>query len=159
MMNDESHRTHSHGVNTDHYRGLERMYLTAAAINDYFRPTLSIAEGTAEIRIAVDPKFFHAAGAVHGSVYFKALDDAAFFAANSVVEDVFVLTTNFNIHLLRPISEGILISKGTLVSATRNLLIADAELKDERGRLIGRGTGSFMKSKMLLADVPEYAAE
>ena len=83
----------------------------------------------AEIRIEVDPKFFHAAGSVHGTVYFKAMDDAAFFAANSVVEDVFVLTTSFNIHLLRPVTEGTLIATGTLVSATRNLLIADAVLE------------------------------
>jgi acyl-coenzyme A thioesterase PaaI-like protein len=34
----------------------------------------------------------HSIHAVHGSVYFKALDDAAFFAVNSLVEDVFVLT-------------------------------------------------------------------
>ena len=133
------------------------MYLTAATINDYYRPELEVAEGSAEVRIQVDPKFFHAAGSVHGSVYFKALDDAAFFAANSVVEDVFVLTTNFNIHLLRPVTEGMLIATGTLVSATKNLLIADAELKDDRGRLVGRGTGTFMKSRMLLADVDGYA--
>jgi uncharacterized protein (TIGR00369 family) len=159
MMNDEFHRTQSHGVKTDHYRRLERMYLTAASINDYFKPSITIGDGKAEIRIEVDPKFFHAAGAVHGSVYFKALDDAAYFAANSVVEDVFVLTTNFNIQLLRPVTEGILIAKGTLVSATRSLLIADAELRDDRDRLVGRGTGNFMKSRMKLKDVPGYASE
>lgn len=141
----------------DHWRRLERMYLTRATINEYFKPGLEVGDGKAEVRIEVDPKFFHAAGAVHGSVYFKAMDDAAFFAANSVVEDVFVLTTNFNIHLLRPVTEGTLIAKGTLVSETRSLLIADAELEDENGRLLGRGTGTFMKSRMLLADVPGYA--
>jgi uncharacterized protein (TIGR00369 family) len=135
------------------------MYLTKASINDYFNPSIAIGDGEAEIRIEVDPKFFHAAGAVHGTVYFKALDDAAFFAANSVVEDVFVLTTNFNIQLLRPVTEGTLIATGTLVSATRNLLIADAVLEDEKGRLLGRGTGSFMRSKMLLVDVPGYASK
>jgi len=140
----------------EHFRRLERMYL-GAPNNDYYRPEVTIGEGEAEIRIDVDPRFFHALQAVHGSVYFKAMDDAAFFAANSVVEDVFVLTTSFNIHLLRPISKGTLIAKGTLVSETRSLLIADAELKDERGRLIGRGTGTFMKSRMLLADVEGYA--
>jgi len=140
----------------EHFRRLERMYL-GAPNNDYYRPGVTIGEGEAEIRIDVDPRFFHALLAVHGSVYFKAMDDAAFFAANSVVEDVFVLTTSFNIHLLRPISKGTLIAKGTLVSETRSLLIADAELKDERGRLIGRGTGTFMKSRMLLADVEGYA--
>ena len=143
----------------EHYRRLERMYLTKASINDYFKPSITIGDGKAEVRIEVDPKFFHAAGAVHGSVYFKALDDASFFAANSVVEDVFVLTTSFNIQLLRPVTEGILIAKGTLVSETKSLLIADAELKDDRDRLVGRGTGSFMKSRMHLKDVPGYASE
>ena len=146
-------------ANPEHFHHLERMYLTHASINDYFRPAITIGDGEAEVRIEVDPKFFHAAGAVHGSVYFKAMDDAAFFAANSVVEDVFVLTTSFNIHLLRPVTEGTLIATGTVVSATKNLLIADAELKDEKGRLLGRGTGSFMRSRMLLADVPGYAVE
>lgn len=156
-MNYKLRRPQPTSAGSDHFRRLEQMYLTAATINNYFRPELEVAEGSAEVRIQVDPKFFHAAGAVHGSVYFKALDDAAFFAANSVVEDVFVLTTNFNIHLLRPVTEGTLIAKGTLVSSTRSLLIADAELKDDRGRLVGRGTGSFMKSKMLLVEVPGYA--
>ncbi len=156
-MNDEFHRTQSHGVKTDHFRRLERMYLTAATINDYFEPSIAIGDGEAEIRIEVDSKFFHAAGAVHGAVYFKAMDDAAFFAANSVVEDVFVLTTSFNIQLLRPVTEGTLIAKGTLVSETRSLLIADAELKDDKGRLVGRGTGNFMKSRMRLEDIPGYA--
>jgi uncharacterized protein (TIGR00369 family) len=140
-----------------HHRALERMYLRGATINEYFRPEIAIAEETAEIRIAVDPKFFHAAGAVHGAVYFKAMDDAAFFAANSVVEEVFVLTTAFHLHFLRPVTEGTLIATGRLVSATSNLLIADAVLADEHGRLLGRGTGSFMKSRMRLADIPGYS--
>lgn len=154
-MNDELHRNRPTGAKSEHFRGLERMYL-GAPNNDYYHPEIRIEEGTAELRIAVDPTFFHAAGAVHGSVYFKAMDDAAFFAANSLVEDVFVLTTGFNLHLLRPVTEGILIAKGTLVSSTKNLLIADAMLEDDQGRLVGKGTGSFMRSMMKLAEVPGY---
>jgi uncharacterized protein (TIGR00369 family) len=142
--------------NPGHYRRLEHMYLTAATINDYFRPGLTVSEGEAEVRIEVDPKFFHAAGSVHGTVYFKALDDAAFFAANSIVEDVFVLTTGFNIHLLRPVAEGTLIARGSLVSSTKSLIIADAVLHDDRGRLVGKGTGSFMRSRMKLEDIPGH---
>jgi len=89
----------------DHHRKLERMYLKAP-INAYFRPSIHIRDGEADIVIPVQPEFFHAAHAVHGSVYFKAMDDAAFFAVNSIVEDVFVLTASFNLHLLRPISAG-----------------------------------------------------
>lgn len=141
----------------DHHRRLERMYLTRATINEYFRPEISVGDGTAEIRIAVRPDFFHAAGAVHGAVYFKAMDDAAFFAANSRVEEVFVLTTGFSLHLLRPVTEGVLVATGKLVNATPRLLIADAELTDDRGRLVARGTGSFMPSRIALASIPGYA--
>lgn len=154
-MNFEFRRTQPTNAGSEHFRRLERMYL-GAPNNDYYKPGITIGEGTAELRIDIDPRFFHAAGAVHGSVYFKAMDDASFFAANSVVNDVFVLTTSFNIHLLRPVTEGTIIARGTLVSATKSLLIADAELRDDRDRLIGRGTGSFMKSRMLLADVRGY---
>ena len=77
-----------------HYRKLERMYL-GASINDYFRPAMTVSDGSARVVIPVRKDFFHAAGAVHGSVYFKAMDDAAFFAAASIVADVFVLTASF----------------------------------------------------------------
>jgi uncharacterized protein (TIGR00369 family) len=133
------------------------MDLDTAAINDYFRPDITIGRGEAEIRMAVDPKFFHAAGAVHGSVYFKAMDDAAFFAATSIVEDVLMLTTSFNTHLVRRVSEGVLIAEGHVVSATRRLVVADAELTDDRNRLLGRGTGSFTRSRKKLRGIPGYA--
>lgn len=39
-------------------------------------------DGEAEVSIEVGRELFHASGAVHGSVYFKLLDDAAFFAVH-----------------------------------------------------------------------------
>jgi acyl-coenzyme A thioesterase PaaI-like protein len=84
---------------------LERMYVSAP-INRYFAPQITVYDGRAEISIAVRPDFFHAAHALHGSVYFKALDDAAFFAVNSLVTDVFVLTVAFNVYLIRPVRTG-----------------------------------------------------
>ena len=48
-------------------------------------------------KMPIKEDYFHALNAIHGSVYFKMLDDAAFFAAQSVVEDYMLLTANFNI--------------------------------------------------------------
>ena len=89
----------------DHFAKLERMY-ASAPINRYFAPELRVSEGRADLVIPVRADFFHAAHAVHGSVYFKALDDSAFFAVSSLVLDVFVLTVSFNVYLTRPITEG-----------------------------------------------------
>lgn len=138
-----------------HYRMLERMYLDAPA-NVYFRPTITVADGAAEVRIAVRPDFFHAARAVHGSVYFKALDDATFFAANSIVTDVFVLTTSFTLYLLRPISEGTLIARGHVVNRSKRMIVAEGVVLDDRERQIARGSGTFLSSTIPLGEELGY---
>lgn len=56
--------------NEAHFRALERM-CRAAPINEIFKPQIGVSEGAAEIEIEVRETLFHAAGAVHGSVYFK----------------------------------------------------------------------------------------
>src|SRR5215213_3514891 len=89
----------------EHFRKLEALYATAP-INRYYQPEIHIGESVAEIIIPLRPEFLHAAHAVHGSVYFKALDDAAFVSVNSIVEDVFVLTASFTIQFLRPVASG-----------------------------------------------------
>jgi len=140
-------------MSDDHHRKLERMY-HAAPINQYFRPVLTVGDAVAEVAIEIRSDFFHAANAVHGSIYFKAMDDAAFFAVNSLVTDVFVLTVSFNIYLTRPVSEGTMRATGRVVHRSQRLYIAEAELVDGDSRPIGRGSGSFMKSAIALnADV------
>lgn len=143
-------------MRNDHYRRLEKMYL-AAPCNDVYRPEITIREGEAEVSFDVGPHLHHAGRAAHGSSYFKAMDDAAFFAVNSLVEDVFVLTVAFDVHLLRPIAEGRMIASGQVVNAGRALWVAEARLVDDRDRLLGRGTGTFMRSETLLVDVIGYA--
>jgi uncharacterized protein (TIGR00369 family) len=140
----------------EHFRRLERMY-AGAAINEYFRPVLTVGDGIASVEMAVRPDFFHAARAVHGSVYFKAMDDAAFFAVNSIVPDVFVLTVSFNVYLTRPVSDGTMRADGRVVHRSQRLFLAEAELVDGEGRTIGRGSGSFMRSTIALSADVGYA--
>lgn len=139
----------------EHFRKLERMF-QAAPINRFFEPVLRVSEGKAEITVPIKPDFFHAANAVHGSVYFKALDDAAFFAANSLVSDVFVLTVTYTVHLTRPISEGAMRATGRVVHRSKSLIIADAELLDSSDRQIARGSGTFMRSQIPLSPAIGY---
>ena len=138
-----------------HFRKLENMYLNAP-INSFYDPTISVTEGKAEITIDITEKFFHAAKATHGSVYFKMLDDAAFFAANSLIEDVFVLTTSFNINLLKPIFEGTIRSVGSSVFSSNQLMVAEAKLFDGSGKEIAIGTGNFTRSKIVLSEEMGY---
>lgn len=134
----------------EHYRKLERMY-HGSPCNDDLDVTLSITDaGEAELALGVDEGDHHAAGGVHGTYYFKALDDATFFAANSLVEDVFVLTTDFHLQLTRPVTEGTLRATATVVNDHPKQLIADGVLYDEKGTQLARGTGTFARSDVEL---------
>ncbi len=133
----------------EHFRKLERMYL-GAPTNEYYKPQIRIAHRSALVTLPVRSDFFHAAAAMHGAVYFKLLDDAAFFATQSLVTDVFVLTGNFTVNLLRPVTGGVLTANGSVVSAGTRQFLAESKIFDERERLVGHGSGTFVKSKIVL---------
>ena len=101
----------------------------------------------ARIRFEVEERHFHAAGAAHGTLYFKMMDDAAFYACNSRISDRFLLTTAFNLVFTRPLRAGPVMAEGRWVSGKRRVLIGEARLIDADGEEAARGTGTFMRSQ------------
>ena len=138
-----------------HYRALESLY-AQAPVNRLFRSNIEVREGLARIRFEVDESMFHAAGAAHGTIYFKMMDDAAFYACNSLVTDRFLLTTAFNLHVTRPLKVGPVVAEGRWASGRRRVYVADAQLIDSDGEIAARGTGTFMRSHIALSTLPGY---
>lgn len=142
-----------------HYRALEQLY-ASAPVNALFKSRLEItAHGQSRIHFTVDDSVFHAAGAAHGTIYFKMLDDAAFYAANSLVTDRFLLTTSFNLNFTKPVRAGDVVAEGRWVSGKRRVFVAEARLVDAEGDEIGRGTGTFMRSHIALSGLPGYSTD
>ncbi|MFM5907430.1 MAG: PaaI family thioesterase [Novosphingobium sp.] len=141
-----------------HWRSLEGLY-ASAPVNALFSSRIGITgEGAARIEFDVDERCYHAAGAAHGTIYFKMLDDAAFYAANTLVTDRFLLTTAFNLHFVRPVRKGTVVAEGRWISGRRRVLVAEARLVDADGEEIGRGTGTFMRSRIALSTLQGYSA-
>ena len=138
-----------------HFRKLENM-MHIAPIIQLINGRAKVEEGRAEIVIPADKKLFHAAGSLHGAIYFLALDNAAFFAVNSLITDVFVLTTSFTTYLTRPVSEGEIKSVGKVVNIHPRQYIAESVLYDSEGQEIGRGNGVFMRSRIRLSEKIGY---
>lgn len=138
-----------------HYRKLEHLY-SAAPVTRWFGASIQISDGQARVRIPIHSDFHHAAGAVHGSVYFRALDDAAFFAVNSRVEEVLVLTVSFTVHFTNPVQQGELQARGEIVHEAGRLFVAESELRDQAGRLLAKGSGTFTRSKITLSTQMGY---
>lgn len=141
-----------------HLRALEGLY-ASAPVNQLFKSSLNLREpGLSRIEFDVSKDHFHAAGAAHGTLYFKMLDDAAFYAANSLVSDRFLLTTAFNLHFTKPMREGPAIAEGFWVSGKRRVFVAEARILDAGGEECARGTGTFLRSHIALSGLDGYAA-
>ena len=141
-----------------HFRRLEKMHHSANCNVHYYHDIkMTVSEGKAEITLPIRPEFYHAAKAVHGFVYFKLLDEAGFFAANSLVEDAFVLTSNFHINLLRPVAAGKLRAMGQVTHQSKNQILAEAILYNEEGKQLARGSGTFVRGTTPLTAEIGYA--
>lgn len=140
---------------SDHYQKLQQLYVSAPS-HAWCAASISVDYTMAELQLKVENHLFHGADAVHGSILFKLLDDAAFFAVQSIEKEFFVLTTSFDIKFCRPATSGLLIAKGELVLATSSHCFAEAKVYNDKGKLVAFGSGEFTRSRMLLSDQEHY---
>jgi uncharacterized protein (TIGR00369 family) len=141
----------------EHYTKLKNMYVSGSINQElYDSAQIEVTFEQAIITQQIEPKYFHAGQSLHGSVYFKLLDDAAYFAVQSIITDAFVYTTTFNIQILRPVKTGSVKAIGKVTFKSKNLYIADAVLYDHKNREVARGSGTFMKSQLPLDDKLGY---
>ena len=139
-------------------RALEALY-ASAPINALFESRIELPEaGRSVIRFPVEEQSFHAARAAHGTLYFKMLDDAAFYAANGLVSDRFLLTTAFNLHFTKPMKSGEALAEGRWISGRRRVFVAEARIVDSSGEECARGTGTFLRSHIALTSLGGYRA-
>ena len=137
-----------------HYKKLEKIYLNANLNKEIYSDTeIIISNNYSEIKMPIKEDYFHALKAIHGSIYFKMLDDAAFFAAQSVVEDYMLLTASFNITFKMPVQNGYIKSIGKLCSASEQGFTADAKMYNSKNEIVAFGNGIFKKSKISIDSI------
>lgn len=141
----------------EHFIRLERLY-RSAPIHELFEEfEFSLGTGTCEIQTSVGEGLFHGAGSLHGSIYFKLMDDSAYFAAMTVEKEYFIVTTQASIQLLRPVIAGDIIAKSRLIAQKEKEYTAEAELWS-RNKLVGKGQFEFRRSKKALSEIEAYAS-
>lgn len=84
------------------------------------------------------------------------LDDAAFFAANSLETETFVLTSSFTTYLTKPLVSGNIRAEGKVVNCTRSQFIAESVLYNDNNEEVARGNGIFVRGKLPLEQATGY---
>lgn len=99
------------------------------------------AAGTIEIGFSADERFGNPQGFVQGGIVGAMLDDThgpALFA--HVGGALFPVTVDYNVSFIKAARFGSFIGKGRLVSMGKTIAFTEAELFDDTGDLIARGT-------------------
>ena len=109
--------------------------------------SLRIQPGEAEIELDLRPELLNSLNAAHGGVVCTLIDVAMAAAARSdSPETTRVVTVDMSVQFMHP-GTGTLKAIGKMRKATRSLAFCEAEIVDERGELVARGTGVFKRLK------------
>lgn len=142
---------------SEHYQRLERMFHAAPIQNLLPGAKVKVAEGRAEYELEISEAYFHAARAMHGAIYFKLLDDSAYFAAASLETEYFILTKSYTIHFRRPVEVDTLKAVGEVVSVSNGQFIAKSSIYNSAGKVVAQGEGVFVKGPKPLSSLQGYA--
>ena len=108
-------------------------------------------KGTIEIGFTADERFLNPAGAVQGGFLAAMLDDTQGPALFAMTDgQVYAPTIDFSIAFIKPARPGRFVGKGRVVNLGKTIAFTEAELFDEAGDLVARGTFSAraMKGEM-----------
>lgn len=148
---------HTKSQNEQHFRRLQDVYHTAP-VNVEMKPKLEVSWGAATSVMVAEKKYFHAGKGLHGALYFKMLDDTAYFACQSVEREYFLLTAEFTTRFFKPVTGGELVCESKIDHIDGKKYRASAKLfwNDE---LAGEGSGLFLRSRIRLDDLEAYGGK
>jgi uncharacterized protein (TIGR00369 family) len=133
-----------------HHRMLERLY-HAAPSNAFTPATMQLAHGEAWLSMELPDEYRQAVGMVHGMIPCKVIDEIGFYAAQSVVEDVWLTTAALNVQFLGPVEVGgQLHGHARVVHAGRSSITVEVLTWRGDNSPVARGTGTFVRTKTAL---------
>ena len=111
--------------------------------------------GTIEIGFTADERFLNPAGTVQGGFLAAMLDDThgpALFAMTG--GEIYAPTIDFTVSFIKAAAPGRFVGKGRVVNLGKTIAFTEAELFDESGELVARGTFSsrVMKASRALGE-------
>lgn len=104
----------------------------------------SVESERVALQLELRPEHANPNGTVHGGVLTAIADTAMGLAYATRLDDEKWTTVELKINFLRPATSGTLTASGWVVSAGRTLGMAEADVVDERGRLVARASCTCM---------------
>jgi uncharacterized protein (TIGR00369 family) len=131
-------------------RNVKRAEGLLAAKPDGWMETLGARISEAEpgrvvLELVAGPQHRHGGGVVQGGVITQIADAAMGISLATLQEDgMWNTTIELKINFLRPVIEGRIRAVGRVIEMRQTLLFSEADVIDERGRLVARASSTCM---------------
>jgi len=114
-----------------------------SSIMDLMQPeVVTAADGCSELRFKVRPEFTIPGGVLQGGMIAVMLDMAMAMALHG-----FISTASFHYEILRPVEAEVVTVTGRITRKGRRIVFAEAEMRDDEGRVLARGTQTAVPLK------------
>src|SRR5512146_2674413 len=130
----------------ENFENALRRSVEAAPIYRLLQITMDrIDTGFARFRMPFRKELTQVNAIVHGGAVATLADTAVAFALMTLTErGEKVATVEFKINFLASVNRGEMIAEARVVQKGKRLALADMEVKDETGRLIAKGTATYV---------------
>ncbi|MHB1130913.1 MAG: PaaI family thioesterase [Chloroflexota bacterium] len=105
---------------------------------------MAVGGGEARLELPVGERFHQRQGAVHGGITATLADACIGIALTSALPaGQRAVTVEMKINYLAPVKEGRLIGRGRVVHRGARLLLGEAEISDQDGRLVAKALATY----------------
>ena len=102
-------------------------------------------DGSSVVAMPINPGHLQQAGRVQGGIVVALADYAMFRAIRPLLKNGEATTTiEIKLNFLAAAEKGELTATATIISAGRQLMVGEMEVRDEDGKLIAQGLGTYM---------------
>lgn len=102
-------------------------------------------DGSSAVTMPINPSHLQQAGRVQGGIVAALADYAFYRAVKPLLKPGEVTTTiEIKINFLAPAEKGELTATAKIISPGRRLMVGEMEVKDQDGKLIAQGLGTYM---------------
>ena len=102
-------------------------------------------DGTSEVIMPVMPSHLQQAGRVQGGIVVALADYAMYRAIKAILKPGEATTTiEIKVNFLAAAEKGELTATAKIISPGRRLMVGEMEVKDQDGKLIAQGLGTYM---------------
>ena len=101
--------------------------------------------GRVEIQVIVGRRLTQSVGFAHGGVAASLIDSAVGLALCTTLDpEVLITTVDLNVNFIAPARLGVLRTRGKIIHKGKRIAVGDAEVRDEKDRLISKGSATYM---------------